>query len=180
VEERYKALALRYFGRKSEKGKEGDSKQYRLFDEAEVYAREEGEKETVKAAGNGGIGKEAIEIIGGCRGKKGSGHIANTFVMKRKDRAGPDIKGLQEWQDSHKAAVPPESSLEGHSLFIKSTPLAERYVEHYLLTPDTNGVENAIRPFVAGKKGWLFCGSARGVYSLIETAKANGGLYPVW
>jgi hypothetical protein len=46
AEERYKALALRYFGRKSEKGKEGDSKQYRLFDEAEVYAREEGEKET--------------------------------------------------------------------------------------------------------------------------------------
>jgi transposase len=46
AEEKYKALVMRYFGRKSEKGKEGDSKQYRLFDEAEAYAEEEGKKET--------------------------------------------------------------------------------------------------------------------------------------
>ncbi|MDR2363801.1 MAG: transposase domain-containing protein [Spirochaetaceae bacterium] len=57
---------------------------------------------------------------------------------------------------------------------------AARYVEHYLLSPDTNAVENAIRPFVLGRKGWLFCGSPRGahagagIYSLIETAKGNG------
>jgi hypothetical protein len=42
TEEKYKALALRYFGRKSEKGKEENSKQYRLFNEVEVYAREGG------------------------------------------------------------------------------------------------------------------------------------------
>jgi transposase len=45
---------------------------------------------------------------------------------------------------------------------------------------DTNAVENAIRPFVVGRKNWLFSGSPRGadssalIYSLIETAKANG------
>ena len=45
---------------------------------------------------------------------------------------------------------------------------------------DTNQVENAIRPFVLGRKNWLFSGSPRGadssalVYSLIETAKVNG------
>lgn len=44
---------------------------------------------------------------------------------------------------------------------------------------DTNAVENAIRPFVIGRKNWLFSGSPRGadssalIYSLIETAKAN-------
>lgn len=44
---------------------------------------------------------------------------------------------------------------------------------------DTNAVENAIRPFVVGRKNWLFSGSPRGadssalIYSLIETAKAN-------
>ena len=48
------------------------------------------------------------------------------------------------------------------------------------LTPDTNMIENAIRPFVVGRKNWLFSGSPRGahasatLYSLIETAKANG------
>jgi transposase len=40
--------------------------------------------------------------------------------------------------------------------------------------------ENAIRPFVIGRKNWLFSGSPAGasasalIYSLIETAKANG------
>jgi len=40
--------------------------------------------------------------------------------------------------------------------------------------------ENAIRPFVLGRKNWLFCKSPEGaesscgMYSLIETAKQNG------
>ena len=43
-----------------------------------------------------------------------------------------------------------------------------------------NLAENAIRPFVIGRKNWLFCNSVKGaessaiVYSLVETAKANG------
>ena len=55
-----------------------------------------------------------------------------------------------------------------------------RYVEYELMTPDTNAIENAIRPFVVGRKNWLFSGSPHGahssaaLYSLIETAKANG------
>ncbi len=46
-------------------------------------------------------------------------------------------------------------------------------------------VENAIRPFVLGRKNWLFSGSPQGafasaaLYSLIETAKANGR-EPYW
>ena len=44
----------------------------------------------------------------------------------------------------------------------------------------TNAVERAIRPFVIGRKGWLFADTPRGatasarLYSLVETAKANG------
>jgi transposase len=40
--------------------------------------------------------------------------------------------------------------------------------------------ENAIRPFVIGRKAWLFSDTTKGAqasaihYSLIETAKANG------
>lgn len=43
-----------------------------------------------------------------------------------------------------------------------------------------NRAENSIRPFVIGRKNWLFCNSQKGakasavVYSIIETAKANG------
>jgi len=43
-----------------------------------------------------------------------------------------------------------------------------------------NRVENAVRPFAVGRKNWLFCDTVKGaqasavVYSVIETAKANG------
>lgn len=42
-----------------------------------------------------------------------------------------------------------------------------------------NLADNAIRPFVVGRKNWLFCDSVKGaessamIYSIVETAKAN-------
>jgi transposase len=48
------------------------------------------------------------------------------------------------------------------------------------LRPDNNLAENAIRPFVVGRKNYLFSGSPDGaqassdLYSLVETAKAKG------
>lgn len=59
-----------------------------------------------------------------------------------------------------------------------SRPL--RYVEGGHLPIDNNRAENAIRPFVIGRKNWLFSDTPKGatasaqIYSLIETAKANG------
>lgn len=47
------------------------------------------------------------------------------------------------------------------------------------ILPDNNGAENAIRPFVVGRKNWMFSQSTAGAktsaffYSLVETAKAN-------
>ena len=44
---------------------------------------------------------------------------------------------------------------------------------------NNNRTENAIRPFVVGRKNFLFCNSVAGdkssadLYSLVETAKAN-------
>ncbi|MEW8028538.1 MAG: IS66 family transposase [Candidatus Thiodiazotropha sp.] len=55
-----------------------------------------------------------------------------------------------------------------------------RYLDDGRLEIDNNGAENAIRPFVLGRKNWLFSTSVKGVkssanlYSLIETTKANG------
>jgi transposase len=45
---------------------------------------------------------------------------------------------------------------------------------------DNNRCENAIRPFVLGRKSWLFANTVKGakasanLYSLVESAKANG------
>ena len=44
---------------------------------------------------------------------------------------------------------------------------------------DNNAAERAIKPFVIGRKNWLFANTAKGarasatIYSIIETAKAN-------
>jgi transposase len=48
------------------------------------------------------------------------------------------------------------------------------------LSIDNNRAERAIKPFVVGRKNWIFSNTARGaqasavLYSIIETAKANG------
>jgi len=53
------------------------------------------------------------------------------------------------------------------------------YVDHYELTPSNNAAERAIRPFVIGRKNWLFSGSPAGakssaiLYSLVESAKLH-------
>ncbi|BCE03010.1 hypothetical protein TYM08_P3073 [Marinicellulosiphila megalodicopiae] len=55
-----------------------------------------------------------------------------------------------------------------------------KYIESGEYPIDNNLVENAIRPFVIGRKNWLFSDTQKGarasanLYSLIETAKANG------
>lgn len=55
-----------------------------------------------------------------------------------------------------------------------------RFLEDGRIPLSNNAAENAIRPFVIGRKNWLFCKSndgavaAANVYSLVETAKANG------
>jgi hypothetical protein len=44
---------------------------------------------------------------------------------------------------------------------------------------DNNGAERAIKPFVIGRKNWLFSNTSEGaeasalIYSIIETAKSN-------
>ena len=54
------------------------------------------------------------------------------------------------------------------------------YVDHFELTPSNNIAERAIRPFVIGRKNWLFAGSPTGtksfaiLYSLVESTKLNG------
>ncbi len=56
----------------------------------------------------------------------------------------------------------------------------ERYVEQGYLPIDNNTAERAIRPFVIGRKNWLFSDTPKGatasaqLYILVETAKANG------
>lgn len=74
------------------------------------------------------------------------------------------------------------SSLLGKALQYLSGqwPKLVRYVENGTWPISNNLCENAIRPFVVGRKGWLFSDTVAGaqasanLYSLVETCKANG------
>ena len=76
--------------------------------------------------------------------------------------------------------MPPSSALgKAVRYTLDQWPKVIRYLACPQLTPDTNACEQAIRPFVVGRKNWLYFGSPRGaaasaaIYSFIETAKAN-------
>ncbi len=68
---------------------------------------------------------------------------------------------------------------EAVSYTLNRWDVLRNYLDLVEATPDNNPVENAIRPFVVGRKNWLFSASPRGasasafLYSLVETAKAN-------
>lgn len=55
-----------------------------------------------------------------------------------------------------------------------------RYVDDGRLSIDNNRAERAVKPFVIGRKNWLFSQTANGahasatLYSIVETAKVNG------
>ncbi len=99
----------------------------------------------------------------------------------RKHHAQPVLDKLRDWLEVSLPQVPPKTSL-GKALNYLNNEWEKLvvYIEDGRLKIDNNGAENAIRPFVIGRKNWLFSHSVKGVkasanlYSLIETAKANG------
>lgn len=91
------------------------------------------------------------------------------------------LKALHEWLTRHRPLVPPQSALGKATGYLhKQWDKLIVYVTDSRLRIDNNLSENAIRPFVVGRKNFLFCDSVAGanasanLYSLIETAKANG------
>ena len=99
----------------------------------------------------------------------------------RQQEARPALGELRAWLDEALLQVPPKSAT-GKALNYLNREWGKltRYLDDGRLEIDNNGAENAIRPFVVGRKNWLFSDSVKGVnasanlYSLIETAKANG------
>lgn len=108
------------------------------------------------------------------------------FVARRRQEVEPILKDFLPWLQKKALQVPPSSLLgKAVNYTLGQWDKLVRYLEQAFLTPDTNLVENAVRPFALGRKNWLFAGSPQGafasaaLYSLIESAKANG-LEPYW
>ncbi len=93
----------------------------------------------------------------------------------------PILQKLRAWLDETLPLVTPRSKLgEALGYLCKVWPRLIRYTERGDLPIDNNLLEGgAIKPFVIGRKGWLFSDTPAGahasavLYSLLQTAKAN-------
>lgn len=98
----------------------------------------------------------------------------------RQQESRPILEQIEQQLQTHLHTTAPQSLL-GKALhyLAHQWPKLIRYIDagHYPI--DNNPAENAIRPFVIGRKNWLFADTVKGatasanLYSLIETAKAN-------
>jgi len=98
----------------------------------------------------------------------------------RQKKAAPILDKIKVWLDEKVTKVLPKSPLGTAITYtLKLWPKLMTCLEDGHIEIDNNKAENAIRPFVIGRKGWLFSGSPRGahasatLYTLVESAKAN-------
>ena len=101
-------------------------------------------------------------------------------VELRRQKAKPILDDFYKWLCKKSLQVVPKSLLGlAVNYTLKQWDRLVVYLDHGDMTPDNNLAENAIRPFVIGRKNFLFAGTPEGahasacLYSLIETAKAN-------
>lgn len=76
--------------------------------------------------------------------------------------------------------VPGSKLAEAVTYAHNQKPYLSAFLDHGEVDISNNFAENAIRPFAVGRKNWLFSDTVKGaqssaiVYTLVETAKANG------
>lgn len=103
---------------------------------------------------------------------------ADERLKARIDQVKPVVDEYWDWLDE--LVVDSNSKLGEAVTYSKNQKeYLNRFLEYGNLDISNNQAENAIRPFVIGRKNWLFCDTVGGafassvVYSLVETAKAN-------
>ena len=106
---------------------------------------------------------------------------AEQLYRLRQQEAKPLLDQFKDWLEANQPLTPPKGLLgQAVSYTLANWEKLIVYLQDGRLRPDNNLVENAIRPFVVGRKNWLFAGSPDGAkasasfFTLIETAKANG------
>jgi transposase len=145
--------------------------------------------EAQKIGGSGGLADEGIALCDRVfsierelRARLDHGTLTREqFLEKRRTRMETAFTEFRVWLARRSLDVARRTKL-GEAIYYAQGQIekAERFVANELLTPDTNRVENGIRPFVVGRKNWLFnltplgAHASAAIYSLIETAKANG------
>ena len=97
----------------------------------------------------------------------------------RQELSKPVFEEFYRWIGS--INPPPKTGLSTAVVYMRNQrEYLERYLEDGRLEISNNRAERSIKPFVIGRKNWLFANTPRGakasaiLYSIIETAKENG------
>lgn len=107
---------------------------------------------------------------------------ASTDTIKdtRQKKSKPILEELKAYLDDKVNAVPPQSEVgKAIQYMLNRWEFLITYLDDGRYEIDNNRCERAIKPFVMGRKAWLFANSVHGahasarLFSLIETAKAN-------
>ena len=106
---------------------------------------------------------------------------AQALAQQRKLHSAPVLEQIEALALQHLHGVLP-GSLLGKALHYLTAqwPKLVRYVDDGRYPLDNNACENAIRPFVVGRRNWLFADTVGGanasanLYSLLQTCLANG------
>jgi hypothetical protein len=99
----------------------------------------------------------------------------------REQRSRPVLQKFRVWLDALEGKVLPKSKLGEALTYCRNQwPKLLGFLQDGRLELDNNRSERAIKPFVIGRKNWLFANTPRGakssaiIYSIVETAKENG------
>lgn len=137
-----------------------------------------------KVTGRGGLAAEGLALIQRIyrieKIARENGLRPEQRFTLRNERSRPVWDELRAWLDRVRGHAPP-STLVGKALgyLDGEWPRLIRVLDDGRLEADNNRCENAIRPFVLGRKAWLFSDTPAGadasarLYSIIETAKAS-------
>jgi transposase len=106
---------------------------------------------------------------------------ATALQQRRIQHSKPVLEQIEALALQHLHGVLP-GSLLGKALHYVTAqwPKLVRYVDDGRYPIDNNACENSIRPFVVGRRNWLFADTVAGanasanLYSLLQTCKANG------
>lgn len=104
---------------------------------------------------------------------------AEERFQKRQELSKPVFDEFYRWLGT--LNPPPKTGLNTAVVYARNQrEYLERYLEDGRLEISNNRAERSIKPFVIGRKNWLFANTPRGakasaiLYSIIETAKENG------
>lgn len=132
-----------------------------------------------------GLADEALDFIGNLyaieKQARDQELSYDEIYQLRQQESKPILGQFKVWLEAKQMLTPPKGLLgKAIQYALNNWEKLIVYIEDGRLKPDNNMPENALRPFVLGRKNWLFAGAPRGAeasatfFSLIETAKANG------